>query len=252
MWNSINKIIKPVSLAGAWQDKMHRSSFYSGGSYLLADKPEEIEILIDLQGLLKNEIFVKEEFLHLGAAAELQLIMDWLKRELPDYPLIKAIQNSCPSINIRNQRTIGGEIGQNRPGSDVLVFLHAVQARLTVFKGDEKSISIRDWDGKGIITEISLPVKFKSINYKRYALIPSAPAIVVITGINNGKNFEFAVGGTADLIQNFQVPAANWNKETASSLARAAGANFKEDHLGSVEYKISLLETAFNRTGEVL
>lgn len=219
---------------------------------MLADKPEEIETLIDLHELLKSKISIQEDILHLGAAAELQLIMDRLKRELPEYPLIKAIQNSCPSINIRNQRTIGGEIGQNRPGSDVLVFLHAVKARLTVFKEDENSVSIRDWDGKGIITEISFPVKFKSLNYQRYAVIPSAPAIVVITGVNSGNNFEFAVGGTTELIQNFRVPAAKWSNEAALSLARAAGANFKEDHLGSAEYKISLLETAFKRTGEVL
>jgi len=248
MWNSINKIIKPLSLSAAWQNREPQSSFFGGGSYLLAEKSEKIKTLIDLQGLLKSEISVKDHHIRMGAAIELQVIVDKLSRKQPDSAFIKAVKNSCPSINIRNQRSLGGEIGQNRAGSDILVYLHAVNAELKIFKEKEFSVLLREWDGKGIITEINFPTDFKSIEYQRYALIPSAPAIVIITGVRNGDNFDFAVGGNADFIQNFTISKTDWNKNNILNLAQKAGENFKKDHFASIEYKILLLETAFKRT----
>lgn len=254
MWYSIKEIIRPASWKDAWELKKDpKKAYLSGGSYLVAGQNSEIDALIDLNGLLDHTVSVGQEEVCIGAGVTLQTFIDTARKIQQDNLLIDASRESCPSKNIRNQRTLGGEIGQNRANSEVLVFLHSVNAKLTIMTNREESVSIRDWDGQGIVTEIRyFPDQMEGIYLRRYALIPSAPAIVIVGANKTNGQLEFSIGGAAKRIQNFFAPSDKWNDQIAATLAVTAVKQFSGDHLGSVEYKCSLITTALKRAGGAL
>lgn len=253
MWYSIKEILKPETWEEAWKLKNQGSAYFSGGSYLVAEQSSEIDTLIDLNGLFTQAISLDREEVSIGAGVTLQTFIDTAKKRQPENLLIEASRQSCPSKNIRNQRTFGGEVGQNRPNSEVLVFLHSVNAKLTIMTNREESVSIRDWDGQGIVTEIRyFPDQMEGIYLRRYALIPSAPAIVIVGANKTNGQLEFSIGGAAKRIQNFSAPSDKWNNQIAATLAVTAVKQFSGDHLGSVEYKCSLITTALKRAGGAL
>ena len=156
MWYSIKSIIKPDTLAEAYSlQQGERTTLFSGGSYLVAEKNQSIQTLIDVNSLTGNTITASSECVEINAGATLQSFIDIVKHINPNSRLLDGAKNSCPSKNLRNQRTFGGEVGQNRPNSEILVFLHAVDAELIIFTNSEKTISIRKWDGKGVVTRIT-------------------------------------------------------------------------------------------------
>ncbi|MCH7612742.1 MAG: FAD binding domain-containing protein [Candidatus Marinimicrobia bacterium] len=254
MWYSIKSIQTPQTLDEAFlQQQQEGSALFSGGSYLVAEKNPSIRTLIDINGLVDNFVNADDKAVTIQAGATLQSFMDTVKPINPNCRLFDGARASCPSKNIRNQRTFGGEVGQNRPNSDALVFLHAVDADLTIYTGSERTISIREWDGNGIVTQIAYyPNKIESIELQRFSVLQSAPAIVIVGGIRRSGQLEFAIGGTAHKIQTFNVMMNNWNKNSISEIAKNAVRQFIPDHFGSLAYKESLIATAVKRLGDAL
>lgn len=254
MWYSIESIITPKTLAEAYSLQQRKgAALFSGGSYLVAEKNPSIRALIDLNNLLGNTVTAKPEAVRIQAGATLQTFIDSVKVINPNCRLLKGAGASCPSKHIRNQRTFGGELGQNRPNSEALVFLHAVDAELTVYTASESTISIREWDGKGIVTRITYyPNKIDSIELQRFSVLQSAPAIVIVGGSRRNGQFEIAIGGTANIIQTFNVPADDWTDNSIAHIAKEAVSQFIPDHFGSLNYKESLIATALKRVGAAL
>lgn len=219
----------------------------------MAEKNPSIHTLIDINGLIGHGVTASHEEVRILAGASLQTFFDTVKPINPNCRLLDGVKSSCPSKNIRNQRTFGGEAGQNRPNSDIMVFLHAVNAELTVHTDSESIIPIRDWDGNGIVTQIAYyPNKINGIELQRFSPIPSASAIVIVGGIRRNGQFEFAIGGTANTIQTFNVMADDWTNMSASNIAKEAVSQFIMDHFGSLNYKESLINTAVKRVGDAL
>jgi CO/xanthine dehydrogenase FAD-binding subunit len=255
MWHSIQSILKPESLQEAWKaGSDSHQVFFSGGSYLVVEQDPNIKTLIDLNGLLHKGVSFTPENLRIGAGMTLQDLVEELGNELSAAPLIKAVKFSCPSKNIRHQRTIGGEIAQGRIDSEVLVLLHSLSAELKIFTGQDEQVSIQAWNGKGIITEIICNKLERDVAVlERFAVIPSAPAVLIVAGCRLGDQFQFAVGGKATKIQVLSLPADQWNGGGAvSRLAQEAAPSLQGDHFGSRSYKHKLLEVALRRAGDRL
>ncbi|NQV36873.1 MAG: FAD binding domain-containing protein [Candidatus Marinimicrobia bacterium] len=254
MWYSIKSIIKPDTLAEAYSlQQGERTTLFSGGSYLVAENNKSIQTLIDINGVISDKVTVNKKNVNIDAGATLQSFIDSVKHTKPNCRLLDGAKNSCPSKNIRNQRTFGGEVGQNRPNSEILVFLHAVDAALTVFTNSEKTISIRKWDGKGIVTKITYyPKQIDSIELQRYSVLPSAPAIVIVGGTRRSGQLEFAIGGTANNIQTFVVRIDDETNNSIANIAQKAISQFIPDHFGSLNYKESLIATAVKRVVDAL
>lgn len=253
MWSSIEKIIYPESLEHAVILIENGAEFFAGGTYLVADRDSSIHTLIDINKLLSNDITVSYEGVEIGAGADLQKFIDTAISVKPDCRLIKAAKWSCSSKNIRNQRTMSGEIAKRRINSEVMVFLLAVDADLTIFTDKEKTISIRDWNGKGIITKISYyPMKFESVEIQRYSVIPSAPAVVIAAGVRKGDMLTFAVGGKAMDFSHLVLPKKKYEENHLKDFARDAAGNFFNDQYGSVDYKRHLIYTALKRIKDKL
>ena len=254
MWYSIKTVEKPSTLKEAVVSlKNIDTTLFSGGSYLVADKNPNIQSLIDINDLVGDGVIASIDGVHIDAGATLQTFLDIVYSINPECRLLKGIKLSCPSKQIRNQRTFGGEIGKGRSNSEVMVFLHAVNADLTVFTDTERSVSIRDWDGSGIVTKISyFPKRISGIELERFSLIESAPAIVIVSGVKRKNQFEFSVGGTTNKIQSFTCLIEDWSAEISKEFAGNAVKEFSADHLGSLDYKENLIATAVNRVGDAL
>ena len=253
MWSSIEKIIFPESLDHAVTLIENGAEFFAGGTYLVADRDSSIHTLIDINKLISNDITVSYGGVEIGAGADLQKFIDTAVSVNPDCRLIKAAKWSCSSKNIRNQRTMGGEIAKRRINSEVMVFLLVVNADLTIFTDKEKTISIRDWNGKGIITKISYyPARLESVEIQRYSVIPSAPAVVIAAGVRKGNMLTFTVGGKAIDFSRFVLPIKKYEENRLENFATKAAGNFFNDHYGSVDYKRHLIYTALKRMKEKL
>ncbi len=254
MWYSIKSIITPKTLAEAFSQQQNEGVvLFAGGSYLVAENPPSIHTLIDINGLIKDTVSAEYERVRINAGATLQTFIESVKPINSDCQLIKGVKGSCPSKNLRNQRTFGGEVGEYRSNSDALVFLHAVDAELTIYTDSENTISIRDWDRNGIVTQITYyPSQIDSIELRRFSVLQSAPAVVIVGGIKRNKHLEFSIGGYASTIQIFKVMRDDWNKDSISKIAKNAVRQFIPDHFGSLNYKESLIATAVKRVGDAL
>ena len=253
MWYSIEKIIKPSSLNEAYLLQSETHVLFAGGSYLVADKDPNIHTIIDINNLVGNGVTAGIDGVHIDAGATLQTFLDTVESIHSECRLLKSIKFSCPSKQIRNQRTFGGEVGKGRFNSEVMVFLHAVDAELTIITETEETISIRDWDGSGIITKISyFPNQISGIELERFSVLESAPAVVIAGGVKRNDQFEFSIGGTANDIQIFKVNVSDWSKESGENMAKKAVNKFRADSFGSLDYKEKLITVAIKRVGDTL
>ncbi|MFQ6608527.1 MAG: FAD binding domain-containing protein [Fidelibacterota bacterium] len=252
MWRSIQSIKYPQTLQEAFMLQSDDTILFSGGSYLVAEQSSAVKTLIDINHLLDNSIHVEMDFIRIGAKATLQEFIDKITPLNPESKLLKGIRSSCPSKNIRNQRTFGGELGQNRANSEVMVFLHAIGANISITTKEDLKIPLRDWDGKGIVTEIIyFPGQVDDVELLRYSVIPSAPAIVIVCVVRRNNRLEIAIGGLCNKTQNFSLNVNNWNPQSVAHIAQNAIKYFQDDYLGSMEYKTSLITTALLRGGNV-
>jgi len=235
MWSSIEQIIKPDSLSEASVLLKDTSSvLFAGGTYLVGEKDSSVHTLLDINHLLDDKITSHGKEIHIDAGCTLQEIVSF-----DNLPLKTAIVAACPSKNIRNQRTIGGEIARARTDSDLLVFLFTARAKLVVSQS-EAPIELSGWAGEGIITKIIVPQH--AVKLERVALLDSAPAYVIV-GLNElNDTISVAVGGQTSRIIYFQTRPAPDETEIRKFMAEVEDI-FSDDQHGSSAYKRHLVCT---------
>ena len=226
MWSSIEQIIKPDTLSEASVLLNESGSvIFAGGSYLVSQKDDEVHTLIDINHLIDDKIGTSGGDLQIDAGCTLQQILSFCKEDLS-----QVILASCPSKNIRNQRTIGGEIARSRLDSDLLVFLFAAGTKL-ILSHSETPIELLAWDGKGIIIKIILPNH--NVKLERVALLDSAPAYIIV-GYNDMPDvISVCVGGKIANIIFYQSKPEPQEDEVRKFL----------DHLGRSAYKRHVVGT---------
>lgn len=248
MWTTIKHFEKPASLEEAYALIVPREKvLFSGGSYLTAEQSGEIDTLIAIRHLLDNSITMNGSTLTIGAGVTLQ---DLARYDWSSYPLrlVECVRFSCPSRNIRNQRTIGGEIGHRRANSELFTYLHALNPILEIAAPDHLTISLREWDGTGIITAVRINLdKVERTFCQRFTLIPSAPAIVIVAGVLHEKGLDVAIGGAADSVSMATIADLQAPDESIGQIAADASEIFSADQHGSVEYKEQLIRTGLRR-----
>lgn len=253
MWSSINKIIMPASPEEAFS--LHRSGkrvFIAGGSYLVAEKPPGIEELIDITHLILSEINDNSDTFSIGSGTDLQSIVEYFK-EHKIGEISKCAQWSCPSKNIRNQRTIGGEIGRRRINSELYAILLALNAYLMITSDSTELVPIRNWNGEGIITDIVIEVEgITGIESQRFALIPSAPSFVFIAGVRCKDTIDITVSGKADDISQLTTDIDGFSDSSIDEFTSKTVIKFHDDHYGSLKYKEHLIRIGLKRIREAL
>ncbi|MBC8375337.1 MAG: FAD binding domain-containing protein [FCB group bacterium] len=233
MWSSIEQILKPDTLSEACVLlKESGSALFAGGTYLVSQKDANVHTLLDINHLLNDQIEMNGEEIHIDAGCTLQEIVNF-----GDERLNGVILSACPSKNIRNQRTIGGEVARSRLDSDMLVFLFAAGTKL-LLSHSEALIELSTWDGNGIIVKIIIPPH--EVKLERVALLDSAPAYVIV-GLNELNDpTAICVGGKISKIMFFQTrpePA----EADVQKFMDVVEASFSNDHLGTQAYKRHLV-----------
>lgn len=253
MWYSIKTIIKPKTLAEAYQLNQEPGTvILGGGTYLNAERNSDIDTLVDINELIGNKVTADYQGVFIDGRAALQSFLDTVTPINPDCKLLNAVRYATPSKNIRHQRTFGGELGQNRQNSDILVFIHAVNAELTIFDENEQTVLIRDWNGNGIVKKISYyPENIHNIEFTRYAVIPSAPSIISAASVRLKDNITFTIGGKCRTIQSFTIKGNKVSLEDIQTISKECVKEFADDQYGSLDYKKTLIETVLKRTGGV-
>lgn len=251
MWASIENIVVPVSLEEAYTLIVPgRKVLFSGGTYLVAEKASQVDTLIDIRHLLDGDISEADSILHIGAAATLQDIMGAVESGKVG-ELARCARWSCPSKNIRNQRTIGGEVGRRRVDSELVAGLYALNATLHTVADSTGMVPIRDWDGDGIVTGIDIPMAdIGDIVVQRFALLPSAPAFAIVIGMQRAQRLDIAIGGRARQLSTWTIPPAEYSDEKIAEIASAAAEQFESDQYGSAAYKEAVIQAGLRRVME--
>ncbi|BBM84080.1 FAD binding domain-containing protein [Candidatus Uabimicrobium amorphum] len=235
MWASIQNIEQPATLLEANKLNDNKNSvLFSGGTYLVAQKSKEVHTLIDINHLIASKIAEEGEQISIGAGVTLQQMEGHFDKDV----IGRSAHQSCYSKNIRNQRTIGGEIAQKSTTSQINVLLHAINVNLKVFVNDRTTeVDINSWDGEGIISEIVF-AKDRNVDVKGYSVIPSAPPFIVV-----GYNYTTkmcVIGGRTNGFANFVVEDGKIDEAVEEKLAEF----FADDHHGSCNYKRHLVKVA--------
>jgi len=219
----------------------------AGGSYLLAERPRHIRTLFDLGTLLESSVTIGENTLELGAALTLQDLIEVLNNEAPS--LATAARSSCASRNIRNRRTVGGEIARRRADSDLVVAFEALNPRLEILNPGISTVHLADWDGGGIITRIIVDRQHAAhLRTERFALLPSAAPFVVVAAVLDGGARRIAVGGAGERVGTAETAALD--VATRKRIAHELSRGFRDDHTGSRVYKETLVQVALERLEE--
>mgnify|MGYP002639976253 CR=1 FL=1 len=233
MWSSIQQIIKPESIhATLGLLENEGSTLFSGGTYLVGQKDRQIHTLVDINHLINSDVMTQDNDLHIGSGCTLQQLT-----QTEDDLLGKSILASCPSKNIRNQRTIGGEIAQARSNSDLMVYLMAASALIQ--KNDSLDTEmLSDWDGSGVITKLVIPKN--KVQLERVSVLDSAPAFVIVGMDHSKQDVSIAIGGKTTQILVHHTQHEPDEGEIRAFLERVGGI-FQNDHFGSADYKTHLV-----------
>lgn len=249
MWSSIKNINVPKTFNEAieYQSKSN-GVLFGGGTYLVAEGSEKIQNLIDINSVVDKSIEITDESIIIGAGSSLQNIII----KLSDFPLfVEAVKYSCFSKNIRNQRTIGGEIAQKRVQSELFTYLIAINPILEIRTPDKENIYLREWDGKGIINKILINrIDLESSGFERFAVIPSASAFVIVVVVRRALELDFVISGKAKNVYGHTIKLADFSKNALKKIIRESVEYFEDDQYGSLEYKKSLIETGIQRAVE--
>lgn len=249
MWSSIKEINIPNTYEEAIKlGKGKNAAFFGGGTYLVSNKNSKIHKLIDINSLITNIVKVKDDVIAIGAGVAIQEIVDQSENLSK---LSTVAKSSNFSKNIRNQRTIGGEIAQKNIQSDLFTYLVALNPLLEIRNPESKIISMREWNGNGIINNIIInKADIQSSGFERFSLIPSAPAFLMVAVVRRALEIDFVVSGKAEKIFGYTVKLADFDKNKMKSIIKNAVKYFKDDHYGSIEYKKSLVATGIQRAVE--
>lgn len=241
MWYSISQIIEPESLEMAVSQHNGDSyRFLAGGSYLVAEADPEVKKLININPLLESTFEKMGENLIVGAGLSLQELIRNTSGDKTTR-LADAAKLSCFSKNIRNQRTIGGEVAQDRGDSELNVYLHALKANLEVISDQLRTIRIGEARKKQEII-VSLTIDTPTIEktvIKRFAVLQSAAAFLILAAVRRSDSIVFSVGGN---LPRPKVISFNKRPEESELKEFAKDVELKADHFGSADYKLSLLE----------
>lgn len=249
MWSSIKNIDIPKTFSQAieFQSKS-KGTLFGGGTYLVSEKSSKINNLVDINSIIDNSIEINDALIIIGAGSSIQSMVN----KLSDFPLlVNAVKFSCFSKNIRNQRTIGGEIAQKRVQSELFTYLVAINPILEIRTPDKKYIHIRQWDGKGIVNKIIInKIDLESSGFERFATLPSAPAFVIVAIVRRALELDFVISGKSKKIYGHTIKLADFSKDILNKIINESIEYFKDDQYGSLEYKKSLIETGIQRAVE--
>ncbi|MEH6576786.1 MAG: xanthine dehydrogenase small subunit [Amphritea sp.] len=221
----------------------------------------EIQQLIyigDITELKQIEIF--DDRLELGASASLTDCYQTLTDEYPDFG---ALLQRFASLQIRNQGTLGGNIGNASPIGDSPPALIALDAQVVLRKGDQsRTLALKDYfidykltaqQSEEFIEKVIVPRAKDNGEFRSYKISKRIDDdISAVLGcfnlkINNGRidSARVAFGGMAAIPMRASrceavLTGADWNQQTIALAKEALKEDFNpiSDFRASKEYRM--------------
>ena len=249
MWSSIKNIDIPKTFSAAIDHQSKpKSVLFGGGTYLVSESNAKIQNLVDINDIVDNSIQITDDSIIIGAGTTIQNLIN----KLSAFSLfVEAAKYSCFSKNIRNQRTIGGEIAQKRVQSELFTYLVALNPIIEIRTPIKQNTRLRDWDGNGIINKIIInKIDLESSGFERFATLPSAPAFLIVAVVRRALELDFVISGKAKKVYGHTISLADFSKNTIKNIINESVKYFKDDQYGSLEYKKSLIATGIQRAVE--
>nr|HID13411.1 hypothetical protein [Anaerolineae bacterium] len=230
-----------------------------GGTRLIPSGDASVTAVVDLSRLGLSYIESEMRALCIGATTTLQELV--ASPDVTDFAsgIVREAASLSAARNIRNQATLGGWLASAGPADPLPVVLLALDARLTVWAPEERTVPIGSFlayrerllSGDSLITEIALPRAFGAVGYgfERVARTPRDRPIVCAAAFialhdERCQTARLALGGVADHALRLQQAEQRLAGRTLSEplIAEVAeiGAQTLDppgDYLGSSEYR---------------
>ncbi len=143
--HQIEKVLRPRSVEEAWRSRLEdpgSSRFLAGGVDLVLYAPPSVTTLIDLAGLGVGGVRREGDDLVIGAMTTLTEVLEAPESAAAARGFLPGVFRQVASPLQRNVATIGGAVVRAHPWSDVVTALIALDARLEVFDGRTRSLSL--------------------------------------------------------------------------------------------------------------
>jgi len=266
----VKEVLRPTSLVEALhllQERGEHAQLLGGGLALVLHPPPQVESLIDLCSLPLGYVKGSEGSLVIGATITL--------REVLEHPLVVAYLNGVipemlrqvASPLLRNLATIGGTLASANPWSDVITLFLALDARVTLFDGEERTIPLSEiYPTRSrlqgvILTEVLLPAPASDTTAVFYKFSRTGFDVALLNcacfAQVNGtrcKQARIVVGGTPRLAAALPraeeaLVGAELTDATIDRVAQVArdAAKVREDRRGSAEYRKQLVYVGVKR-----
>lgn len=219
--------------------------FLAGGTQINRESMywEMPETVIDIRGALSNEIAGKESEIVIGAMATLQDVAD-------NVVLPSALREAAafiPTRSIRNQASIGGNIGAGCPDSYIIPTLFALSATLDTARGRLQIEEYLEQSSSELIYDIrlpKLPASVVAVKESRSHIAPPVVSAAVSLRRDGSKRLHarVALGCVASKTLRLRVVERELESGTLKKredMEKAIGASIspRSDILGSAEYK---------------
>ncbi len=266
----VNEIIRPSTIGEAvrlLQERGDQARLLGGGIELVRYVPSQVSSLIDLSLLPLSYIEESDAGLTIGATTTL--------REILENPLatgylggvIAGMLRQVASPLLRNLATVGGALVSANPWSDVITLFLALDAQVTVFDGEERTIPVLKLYPTGrrlqgaILTEVVLPAPapgsaavFHKFSRTGFDVAVLNCACFVQMGEDRCEQVRIVAGGTPRLAARLPrseqtLIGAELTKPTIDQVALAASdsADVREDRRASAEYRKQLVYVGVKR-----
>lgn len=169
---------KTVAQLAALYQQYPEAKLVAGGTDLtlqITQQYKRLPLLITLEQIEELKVcFEDAENIHLGAAASLQHCYQFLAQQIPAF---SAMLERFASLQIRNQGTLGGNIGNASPIGDGAPMLLSLNARLLLQQGDKQREVTLDQFFTGYRQTILQPGEFiRTIIIPKVTVSPSFTA----------------------------------------------------------------------------
>jgi len=141
---NLKEYLKPNSLKEAWeiyQENPEHTLFSTGGLSTALREEERTHIVLDLKGLLPNQIEDRNDQWFIGGNMTINEVLDSLKNHD-----LRQVLKRVGTNQIRNMATISGSIAQKYGWSDIITALVAYKSTVMIYDGaGESNLSLEEY-----------------------------------------------------------------------------------------------------------
>jgi len=236
-----------------------------GGSQLIAEARRDVEAVVDLRDLNLSYLKRDDHTLRVGATTTLQALIDSPESAAAWGGELARVVVRTAARNLREQRTIAGTLVSAESNCSLAVLLLALDATLTLFAPDRKTLSLGELylhaaptevGAPRLITEIAIPLPRSgdAVAFEKVSRTPADEPIVcaaVKAKIEGGalREVRVALGGVGSKPQRLPTTEQVLETQSLEPVVQRIAEEIDppSDFLGSAEYRRAMARVLVRR-----